>query len=157
MKKIVFLLTFLLLSSIHTVYADEIHRAEVSLLPKTHNYNDIQLFSEDTFESRITEAWENHLEEVDISDLKILKSEFEDMYEDVFYHNPLFYYVSNEYGYSSKKGYVTKVYPYYDETDPDTIADTLASIRAEAALMLMEIDVGMTDFEKVMAFMTIWL
>lgn len=113
--------------------------------------------SEKTFEETILEGWSSFSKEIDVSGFEIKLDDMIQMYEDVFFDNPLFYYIDREkeYGYNLTEyyngdTYVHSIFPEYTTTDSDEIAAMHKAIDEETDNILLYIENDMTDFEKVM-------
>lgn len=159
MKKIIALMFILMMSMFSTANAEEIRHVEVSRLPKTYVWNEeASLFSaESDLEARLVSAWDKFEEVVNVRDLNIDIEDIELLYEKIFFHNPKYFYVEPSYSYTmskdkySGKYYVIDIFQDYNTTDSKVIKETMEEIEEEANAILMNIDIGMTDFEKVMA------
>jgi len=151
MKKIILFLV-LLFTIIPTSHAEDIHKGEISRTPEIYPPNEVQLFStEKDLEERLIEAWSNLDFIISVKDLNIPTSQIDSLIERIFYRNPIYYYVTTDYFYTTKNGYADTIYPDYSEYDMTIIKEKLDAINYETELLLMNIDEDMTDFEKIMA------
>lgn len=116
-----------------------------------------------TFKETVLEGWASFSEEIDVSEFDICGESMEELkinlakvYNDVFFNNPLYYYIDRHYmfRYDYKDDdvtmYITSICPTYTTTDRDEIAAMHKAIDEETDNILLYIENDMTDFEKVM-------
>ena len=133
-------------------------------LPKTEGVMNLSS-NEKSFDEAIIEGWSSLSEIIDVRKLEIkdeniekLKERVEKLYNDVFFNNPMYYYVGREwelryewYDDEPDAIYLSHIVPTYTTTDRDEIAAMHKAIEEEADNILLYIENDMTDFEKVMA------
>lgn len=87
-----------------------------------------------------------------IEDLKIEQNSIADMWLDILCRNPLFFYVDGFSGARVRgKTYMAYIKPKYVEITDEEIEETKSLVAKATEEALIDIDPGMTDFEKVMA------
>jgi len=155
MKKLaLFTIVFVLLfCCCATAEESEIITVEPAMLPETYVKPQAKLLSRaKTIDETLIEGWESLSESIDIENYRIPVSEFASIYRGILRSNPRIYFVSTGFSYShtGTGGYITKVYPDYIETDKAVISATLEAIDDATDEILISIDDGMTDFEKIM-------
>lgn len=155
MKKILAVAIFLLLANIQSVFAEDEMRLEAVVgLPKTYAESDVHIMSntQDEFNKRMQAGWDTLEADIDVSDLGITLSNYQEYYEVAKHSSPLYYYVDNSYHISYyDDGTVAEIHPKYTETDLSNVKKTVSDIEAEGDKIMLSIDDCMTDFQKVMA------
>lgn len=158
-----FIITFVPMS----VVADEFEFDIYNLPDATYIEESVLMELEDDvykeFEIRLTAAWEAFsTDRVNIEDLKISKSDIVNVYSQVFFENPYYFYAKRSFSAKDEDSdgyydYVKAKYVCADEkngipTDEeiDNFKATLLKIDKATEEILFYISHDMTDFEKIM-------
>ncbi|MBQ7901619.1 MAG: hypothetical protein IJ365_06630 [Clostridia bacterium] len=127
--------------------------ADMPALPDTVDTYGASLASYDgDIAEDIVKAWSNLDATINVSKYKIRSSELGEIYWDVYFNNPTYYYVGGQVQwYETLSGFVTEIVPQYTDTDKSKIDAYMQELRAATDEILLYTDDAMSDFEKVMA------